>query len=333
MTLTRVRTPYGPETTAAEVLGGIDLTGRQAIVTGAYTGIGRETARALAAAGATVTLAGRDIAAGLAVAEALRSETAGLDLEVAALDLADRRSIARFVDRWDRPLDMLVNNAGIMATPFARTAEGWELQLATNHLGPFALTTGLHGALAAAGDARVVMVSSAKHRHGELDFDDVNFQHRPYDPWLAFSQSKTANVLFAVEAAGRWQRDGIAVNALHPGPVRTAIRRHVAGKVGLPASFEPTSASIQWKSVAQGAATSVLLAGSPLVHGVTGRYFEDANEAELAGPGGRQGVARHAVDPVSAARLWQISVELLTGRYRPASASGTVSTGPAALAG
>jgi NAD(P)-dependent dehydrogenase (short-subunit alcohol dehydrogenase family) len=207
---------------------------------------------------------------------------------------------------------ILVNNAGIMASPLMRTREGWEMQFATNHLGHFALTTGLHAALAAAGSGRVVVVSSVGHINGDVLFDDINFEQHPYDPWAAYSQSKTANVLFMVEASTRWAPDHIAVNALNPGRIiGTNLSRYIGDTGNSPASFEPNSTTVSWKTVEQGAATSVLLAASPLVDGVTGRYFEDCNEAEPNQPGVRRGFAAYALDPKRAARLWQISMSLL----------------------
>lgn len=315
----RIRTPFTATSTASEVLAGVDLTGRTAIVTGASSGLGLETARVLAAAGAAVTLAVRDTAVGQARARQLSAQTGNPHVRAAELDLADPDSVAAFSCAWSEPLDILVNNAGVMAPPLTRTATGWELQFATNHLGHFALATGLHGALAAAGDARVVSVSSVGHLNGGVDFDDAHFEHRPYDPWQAYSQSKTANVLFAVEAADRWLADGISVNALAPGRIRTNLMRFVGDETtaSAPAPFQPTSASVPCKSIEQGAATTALLAASPLLDGVSGRYFEDCNEAEPAQPGVRRGVADYAVDPVSAAWLWQISIEMLTGQYRP----------------
>ena len=302
--------PYGAQTTAAEVVAGVDLTDRRAVVTGGASGIGVETARALAAAGADVTIAVRNLEAGARTAAAI-----GHNVEVAPLDLADRASVAAFVAGWDGPLHILVDNAGVMASPLVRTPEGWEQQFATNHLGHFALATGLHDALAAAGGARVVSVSSAAHLRGGLDLDDLMFDRRDYEPWLAYGQSKTANVLFAVEAARRWAGDGIVANALHPGGIRTNLQRYVseeelarlraaAGAAGAPA----------WKTPEQGAATSVLLAASPLVDGVTGRYFEDVAEAGPHRDGTRIGVAAYALDPDSAARLWTVSEELLSSR-------------------
>jgi NAD(P)-dependent dehydrogenase (short-subunit alcohol dehydrogenase family) len=207
----------------------------------------------------------------------------------------------------------LVNNAGIMATPMLRNAQGWEMQFATNHLGHFALAAGLHDALAEAGDARIVAVSSVGHINGDVDFDDLNFDRRPYDPWLAYGQSKTANILFAVEAAKRWASDGITANALNPGRITsTNLGRHIGDIVAAPASFEPASTDVSWKTIEQGAATSVLLAASPLVAGVTGRYFEDCQEAGPNQPGVRRGVAAYALDPEAATRLWQVSTDLVT---------------------
>ncbi|MGI5142276.1 MULTISPECIES: SDR family NAD(P)-dependent oxidoreductase [unclassified Streptomyces] len=310
----RITTPFGAQTTAAEVVKGVDLTGLRAIVTGGSSGIGVETARALAAAGAEVTLAVRDLEAGKKVAEDISAGTGNDRVLVAPLDLDDRPSIRAFVADWRGPLHILVNNAGVMASPETRTAEGWELQFATNHLGHFALTTGLHDALKAAAGARVVVVSSVGHINGDVRFDDIHFERDPYDAWAAYSQSKTANILFAVEAAKRWADDGISVNALNPGRIaETNLARHIGTPTNAPASFEPgKNSGVSVKNIEQGAATSVLLAASPLVAGVTGRYFEDCNEAGPHQPGLRRGVAGYALDERSAARLWQVSLDMLS---------------------
>jgi NAD(P)-dependent dehydrogenase (short-subunit alcohol dehydrogenase family) len=315
MTANRVSTPFTAESTAAEVIEGIDLTGRRAVVTGGASGIGIETARALAAAGAEVTLAVRNLEAGRQTAEDITGTTGNKEVLVAPLDLADRASVAAFVAGWDGPLHILVNNAGVMASPLARTEEGWELQFATNHLGHFALATGLHRWLAAAGGARIVSVSSAAHLRGGVDFDDIHFQRREYEPWLAYGQSKTANVLFAVEATRRWAGDGILTNALMPGAIRTNLQRHVTDEQlqQARASSGPTSTPLVWKTPQQGAATSVLCATSPLLDGVGGRYFEDCAEAGPNQPGTRRGVAGYALDPEAARRLWQVSVDTLAG--------------------
>ncbi|WP_446040912.1 SDR family NAD(P)-dependent oxidoreductase [Streptomyces sp. SID1121] len=304
----RITTPFDAESTAAEVVAGTDLTGRRAIVTGASSGIGVETARALAGAGAEVTLAVRDVTAGERTAGDIASTTGNKHLAVAPLDLADQASVAAFVAAWHGPLDILVNNAGVMMTPEWRTPEGWETQFATNHLGHFALATGLYPALAAGDRARVVALSSRGHVRAGVDFDDIHFRTRPYDPVIAYAQSKSAVVLFAVEANRRWAGDGITVNAVHPGPILSNLTRHMS-KEDLDAAVAVEGA---FKTPQQGAATAVLVATSPLVEGVGGRYFEDCDEAVRYVPGTPPGgVADHALDPEAAARLWQVSLEMI----------------------
>ncbi len=306
-----VTTPFDKDSTAAEVIQGVDLAGKRAVVTGGASGIGIETARALAAAGAEVTLAVRNLDAGKLTAEDIVGTTGNPQVHVAWLDLADQASVRAFVRTWDGPLHMLVNNAGVMAMPLARTPEGWEMQFATNHFGHFTLTTGLHDALAAANGARIVSVSSSGHLRSPIVFDDIHFTGREYDPWSAYGQSKTANVLLAVEATRRWADDGITANALMPGGIRTNLQRYVSMEQIEAARRQMGSTVIDWKTPEQGAATSVLLAASPLLEGVSGRYFEDCNEARPNQPGTRIGVAAYALDPEAAERLWQISVETL----------------------
>ncbi|MFC0543252.1 SDR family NAD(P)-dependent oxidoreductase [Kutzneria chonburiensis] len=299
--MTRITTPFGFASTADEVAAGIDLTGRRAVVTGGASGIGIETARTLAHAGAEVTLAVRDVGAGKRVAAGI-----GGNVLVAHVDLADRRTVADFVAGWDGPLHILVNNAGVMAMPEQHTSEGWEMQFATNHVGHFALTVGLYPALRAAGRARIVSVSSSGHKHSPVIFDDLHFAFRPYDPGLAYGQSKTANVLLAVEATRRWAADGITANAVMPGAIRTNLQRH---------NTSVLNTAVEWKTPQQGAATSVLLAVSPLLDGVGGRYFEDCNEAELLHARGDRllhGVAAYALDPANASRLWQVTEQMLS---------------------
>ena len=299
--MTRIRTSFGFRSTAAEVAKGIDLSGRRVIVTGGASGIGVETARALAGIGAEVTLAVRDTDAGARVAADITATTGSKAIHVAKLDLTDRASITAFVAAWDGPLHVLINNAGIMACPEQRTAEGWELQFATNHLGHFALAVGLHDALAADGNARIVAVSSGAHMLSPVIFDDLHFVFRRYDPWLAYGQSKTANMLFAVGATARWAKDGITANALNPGAIATNLQRHIGGKLVTPPELQKTRE--------QGAATSVLLAISPLLEGVGGRYFSDCNEVERVThrPADYSGVAPYALDPANAERLWEES--------------------------
>ncbi|WP_406350498.1 SDR family NAD(P)-dependent oxidoreductase [Streptomyces sp. NBC_00658] len=308
---------FGASTTAAEVTDGVDLHGRRAVVTGASSGIGVETVRALAAAGADVTLAVRDTGAGAGVVARLEKELPpeSGQLTVGRLDLADRSTVAEFVAAWQGPLHILVNNAGVMATPeLTRTSDGREWQFGVNHLGHFALATGLRPALAAADGARVVSVSSIGHLFSPVVFDDLDYRFRPYDPWTSYGQSKTANALFAVGAAERWADDGITANALMPGNVAdTSLARHMdmeqvaaflaSGELALPPG----------KTVEQGAATSVLLAASLTVEGVTGRYFEDCAEAKPVAEraGAVAGVAPYALDRENAARLWAVSKALV----------------------
>lgn len=305
-----ITTPFGFDSTAAEVVADIDLGGKRAIVTGSSSGIGVETARALATAGAEVTLAVRDTEAGAKTAAEIVATTGNTAVHVAELDLADPRSVAAFVAGWSGPLDLLVNNAGVMAVPDLRlTREGWELQFATNHLGHFALALGLHDSLAAAPLARIVSLSSAAHLRSPVVFEDVNFASRPYDPMLAYGQSKTANVLFAVEATRRWSDDGITANAVHPGAIAaTNLSRHLD-----PDYLEQLRASgvYRFKTPEQGAATSVLVATSPQLEGIGGHYFENCNQAPIVEPDPSQstrfGVASYAVDPTNAEHLWELS--------------------------
>jgi NAD(P)-dependent dehydrogenase (short-subunit alcohol dehydrogenase family) len=309
---TLITTPFGFDSTAAEVAAGIDLSGKRAIVTGGSSGIGIETARALAGAGADVTLAVRDTAAGDRTAAGIAATTGDAAVHVGRLDLADQASVAAFAASWSGPLHLLVNNAGVMALPDLQlTPEGWELQFATNHLGHFALALGLHDALAAAGNARIVSLSSVGHLRSPVVFDDLNFSSRPYDPALAYGQAKTANVLFAVEATRRWGGDGISANAVHPGAIlATNLSRHMDPEVlaGLVAS-----GTYVFKTPEQGAATSVLVATSPQLEGVGGHYFENCNEAPVVDPGEAEGtgVAAYALDPANAERLWDVSERLI----------------------
>jgi NAD(P)-dependent dehydrogenase (short-subunit alcohol dehydrogenase family) len=303
---TRITTPFTRESTADEVLAGLDLTGKRAVVTGGASGIGAETARALAAAGAAVTLAVRNTQAGERAAAAMRLSTGNEEVSVAFLDLTDRASIAAFTAAWRCPLHVLVNHAGVVTLPeLTRTPDGWELHLATNHLGHFELALGLHEALAAAGHSRIVAVSSGGHLLSPVAFDDLHFAFHPYDPWLAYGQSMTANVLFALGASARWYANGITANAANPGVVGAGRQRHVGGNLTTPPELQ--------KSAQHGAATSVLLAASPLLEGIGGRYFEDCNEAERVArrTDDLRGVAPYALNPENADRLWDTSIDML----------------------
>jgi NAD(P)-dependent dehydrogenase (short-subunit alcohol dehydrogenase family) len=298
-------TPFGFSSTAAEVIAGVDLKGKVAIVTGGSSGIGIDTAQALASAGAEVVLAVRRPDAGASVAASIRAVAPGAKVRVAALDLADMASVASFVGSWRGPLHMLVNNAGVMAIPaLERTPQGWEMQFATNFLGHFALTVGLHRALAEANGARIVSVSSSGNLIAPVLFDDLHFDFMPYDPLVAYGQSKSACALLAVEATRRWSAEGIFANALNPGAIATNLQKHTGGLKTPPE---------RRKTAAQGAATSVLLAASPLLEGIGGRYFEDCNEASTVTkrPSDYRGVAHYAVNPANAQRLWDAASDLI----------------------
>ena len=306
MVVERIKTPFGFRSTVDEVIQGIDLTGKHSIVTGGSSGIGIETARALAMAGANVTLAVRHTDAGDDAASGIRISAGNPNVRVAHLDLSDQSSVRQFAADWRGALHILVNNAGIMALPkLERSPEGWEMQFATNFLGHFALTLGLHRALAAARGARVVSVSSSGHMIAPVMFDDLHFNFVPYDPFVAYGQSKTACVLMAVEATRRWATDGIFANALNPGAIATNLQRHTGGLKTPPE---------RRKTPQQGAATSLLLATSPLLDNIGGRYFEDCNESAVVSArptdfGG--GVAPYAIAPANAARLWEVATQLL----------------------
>lgn len=301
-----IKTPFGFGSTADQVIKGVDLTGKRAIVTGGASGIGVETVRALAKAGAEVTVAVRRPDVGEAVIKGIRESTGNPKISIEQLDLSDLHSVQSFVKAWRGHLDILVNNAGVMAIPtLERTSEGWEMQFATNFLGHFALTTGLHRAMVAAGGARIVSVSSSGNLFSPVLFDDLHFDFMPYDPLVAYGQSKSACALLAIEATRRWSAQGIFANALNPGAIATNLQKHTGGLRTPPE---------RQKTVAQGAATSVLLAAHSSVAGIGGRYFEDCNEAQTVTrrPADYSGVAHYAVSPINAQRLWDLATKLVT---------------------
>jgi NAD(P)-dependent dehydrogenase (short-subunit alcohol dehydrogenase family) len=315
-----ISTPFTASSTADEVLQGVDLTGVRAIVTGASSGIGVETARALTAAGAEVTLAVRNTTAGNAVAETIERSTGAIRPRVLRLDLADKVTVTRFVEAWDGPLHLLVNNAGLVTGGLERTREGWELQFATNHLGHFALATGLHDALALGAfeqdGARIVSLSSTAHMRSGIDFDDLHFERRSYDPQIAYAQSKTANSLFAVEATRLWAADGIVANAVNPGGVATGLQRNFTTQQKESLDAAEAAGVFAYKTVEQGAATSIVAAVAPEFARTGGHYLDDAreaytvpNNAELAQH--PHGVKEWALDPATAERLWVVSADLI----------------------
>lgn len=304
--MSKLQTPFAFGSTASDVLAGLDLSGRTMIVTGGAGGVGTEIVSALAKAGAVVVLTARDATSVEPIAEDIRRTTGNPQVMVRGLDLSDLASVRRFITDWERPLDALINNAGIMALPeLRRTTEGRELQFATNFLGHFALTCGLRPWLAER-RGRVVSVASTGSLYGPVGWDDPDFRFTPYDPILAYAQSKTACILLSVGIAQRWGASGITSNALHPGAIATNLQRHTGG-LRTPEAYR--------KTPEQGAATACLLAASPLLESVSGRYFEDCNEAEVVSERPLErvaGVAAYALNPENADRLWSMA-NLMTG--------------------
>ncbi|MFB7287317.1 SDR family NAD(P)-dependent oxidoreductase [Actinacidiphila glaucinigra] len=313
-----ITTPFGPRATATEVIAGVDLTGRRAIVTGGASGLGAETVRALAAAGARVTIATRDPG----MAKEILEEFPQVD--ALPIDLADLASVRAFCRAWEDPLDMLVANAGIMMLPtLERSDQGWEMQLATNYLGHFALAVGLRPALSAKGRSRVVVVSSGAQLRAGVDFDDPQFESRPYDPFLAYAQSKTADVLLAAGIARHWGDAGIAATSCAPGAIpSTNLGRHISPEVLKAIGVMDADGNLiipdYAKTPEQGAATIVLLAASPLLDGVTGGYFEDNQEQPVVqgGPEPATGVAEWSADPEAADRLWDLALPVVESALR-----------------
>lgn len=303
--------PFDAASTAAEVMAGVDLRGKLAIVTGGYSGLGLITARHLAAAGARVIVPARDPKrAGAALA--------GIDgVLVEPMDLISADSVSAFCARIvgrGQPVSLLINCAGVMASPLARDAEGHESQFSINHLGHYRLTCGLWPALVAAGSARVVAVSSRGHQIAGMDFDDTDFQRRPYDKWVAYGQSKTANALFAMALDTRGREQGVRAFSLHPGQILTDLARHLSSSEI--EAFDVFDENGQHKidpqaglkTLEQGAATGLWCATSPALEGKGGVYCEDCNIAPVNQSDiGRKGVAQWASDPDAAERLWQLS--------------------------
>ena len=305
---------FGKDTTASEVLEGLDLTGRLAVVTGGYSGLGLEATRALTAAGAHVVVPARR-------PDRAKEALDGLErVEVDDLDLGDLDSVAAFADRFlasDRAIDMMIDNAGIMATPETRVGPGWEAQFATNHLGHFALVNRLWPAIARGRDARVVSVSSRGHHFSPVRFDDLDWRADPYDKWAAYGQAKTANVLFAVHLDALAAPRGVRAFALHPGGIMTPLQRHLPSEEMVALGWldedgNPTpEAAAGFKTPAAGAATEVWAATSPQLAGRGGLYLEDCDVAEVSDESSpqRRGVRAYALDPDAAARLWAVSAE------------------------
>lgn len=311
-------TSFGFESTADDVLEGIDLSGKHVLVTGASAGLGVETTRALAAHGARVTMAVRDLDKGTAAMEEIRSVVPDAQLDLRPLDLASLASVRTFADAFledHDTLDVLIANAGVMACPYGTTADGFELQWGTNHVGHFLLVTRLLPALVAAGGARVVLLSSAGHRFGPVDLDDPNFEHHEYDPWVAYGHAKTANVLCAVGIDQRYRDQGVRAFAVHPGGIPTELGRHLTEEtLTALAASRPPGHEMKWKTIPQGAATTVYAATSPDLDGQGGLYLEDCHVAEVAhDPAATDGVRAYAIDPAIADALWAYSERAVAG--------------------
>jgi NAD(P)-dependent dehydrogenase (short-subunit alcohol dehydrogenase family) len=318
---------FGATSTTDDVLAGIDLRGRRVLVTGVSAGLGVETARALAAHGAQVVGAVRDLAKAERTTAQVRAEAAkGGGLDLIELDLASLKSVRACADALvadDRPFDVVIANAGVMRTPFGHTADGFETQFGTNHLGHFVLVNRIASMIAPGG--RLVNVASSGHRYSDVDLDDPNFERMPYDPMIAYGRSKTANILFAVEFDRRHKTRGVRATAVHPGGIKTELDRHMA-----PGELENLVAQInaqlaaagqppfQFKTIPQGAATSVWAAVVAPAEEVGGRYCEDSRVSQitegLISPVS-PGVRPYALDPEHAKALWARSEAMVGERF------------------
>lgn len=312
-----VDSPFGRHSEPHEVLEGIDLKGKVVIVTGGYSGIGLETVRALAAAGASVTVPARDT-------EKANAALAGMpgDIRIALMDLADIASVKRFALGFasdNTALDLLINNAGVMACPEMRVGPGWELQFGTNHMGHFALATTLLPLIQRTENARVVALSSTGHKLSDIRWDDPNWTDGSYDKWKAYGQSKTANSLFALGMNARLKESGGEAFAVHPGGIFTPLQRHLPTEEMIVLGWLNEQGEISdgaramFKTPSQGCTTTLWAATSPLLDGKGGVYCEDCNIAALSGeqPVRYRDVEPHAVDQDSAERLWEMSEKLL----------------------
>ncbi|MFG1396298.1 SDR family NAD(P)-dependent oxidoreductase [Roseixanthobacter pseudopolyaromaticivorans] len=319
--------PFGATSTTDDVLSGMDLRGKRALVTGVSAGLGVETARALAAHGMQVVGAARDLAKAEAATAIVRNQAAnGGSLELIQLDLASLANVRACADRLladGRTFDLVIANAGVMATPLGHTTDGFETQFGTNHLGHFVLVNRIAPLIAPGG--RLVNVSSAGHRYSDVDLEDPNFEDTPYEPMIAYGRSKTANILFAVAFDRRHRARGVRATALHPGGIQTELSRHIGyGRVeqmlerinaDLAAQGKPP---FQWKSIPQGAATSVWAGVVAAADAVGGRYCENCHVSEVTEGlinAGSEGVRAYALDPEHAEALWAKSEKMVGERF------------------
>lgn len=306
---------FGKTTTTDEVLEGKDLTGTRVFVTGATSGLGKETVRAMAAKGASVMMAGRSHEKLDTAAAEIKSAHPGAQLDTIVCDLASLDSVracgAEARERMDA-IDILINNAGVMATPKTHTKDGFESQFGTNHLGHFALTKELMPLVEAGKNKRIVNLSSRGHQIAPAHLEDPNFENRDYDPFLSYGHSKTANVLFSVGLEKRFSGKGVHAFAVHPGGINTNLGRHMDEKMreGLMASIADSDPNFQWKNEAQGAATSCWAATAKELEGKGGVYCEDCHVAQVDDESRNSGVRSYALDPAAADQLWTLSEEL-----------------------
>ena len=311
---------FNAGSTTDDVLAGINLQGKTAVVTGASSGLGEETSRALASKGAKVIMVARQLEKLQAAADRIKSAVTNADLALVTLDLSDlpsvregAKAITEQVDRFE----LLINNAGLMACDFDKTADGCELQFGTNHIGHYLLTTLLAPALIAANGARVVNLSSGGHKYAPVDFSDLNYENKAYDKWLAYGQAKTANALFAVALAKRLGDKGVQSFAVHPGAISTELGRHLTADdiTAMMAEAEKSGMTFSYKSIPQGAATSVWAATSPALNGKTALYLEDCGIGREVGEGEEGGYYAYALDAAEADKLWDVSETIVGERF------------------
>ena len=306
---------FGYESTTDEVLEGVDLSGKRVLITGASAGLGVETARSLAAHGASVVMAVRDLAKGERAAETVRADAApGAEVELVELDLAALKSVRACADRLlaeGKAINILIANAGVMACPEGKTEDGFETQFGTNHLGHFVFVNRLLPLVIAGAPGRIVCLSSSGHRFADVDLDDPGFERTPYDPWIAYGRSKTANALFALALDKRLQDKGVRACAVHPGGIQTELGRHLTPEM-IQAMMQRVRGGFKFKTVPQGAATSVWAAAVADADEIGGKYCEDCGVAVPGDdPEAMTGVRSHATNAATAEALWARSEELV----------------------
>lgn len=314
---------FGATSTTDEVLAGLDLSGKRILITGASAGLGVETARALASKGAWIVGAVRDLAKGEAATQAVRDQAAnGGGIELVQLDLASLASVRACADALNaagKPFDVIIANAGVMACPQGKTADGFETQFGTNHLGHFVFVNRIASLLKPGG--RMVALSSAGHRFADVDLDDPNFERTPYTEFGAYGRAKTANALFALEFDRRHKSRGVRAASVHPGGIQTELGRHMTPALVQDmissvntANEQAGAGAFEWKTIPQGAATTVWAAITAPADEVGGHYCEDCHVAEPQEEG-RGGVRGYARDPERAKALWALSEEMVGERF------------------